>query len=120
MPHVHITVTGQHTPAWKRELMDRTADTIHSNTSTPLKNVYVYIHEMDPENVRKTAPIVRIDWTTIPDRTQQTKNAIMTALTDMLVEMTGENKMEISILINDIPLSCGMLGGISQADNCDW
>ena len=120
MPHVHITVTGQHTPAWKRELMDRTADTIHSNTSTPLKNVYVYIHEMDPENVRKTAPIVRIDWTTIPDRTQQAKNAIMTALTDTLVEMTGESKMEISILINDILLSCGMLGGISRADNCDW
>ena len=119
MPHVHITVTGQHTPAWKRELMDRTADIIHSNTSTPLKNVYVYIHEMDPENVRKTAPIVRIDWTTIPDRTQQAKNAIMTALTDTLAEMTGESKMEISILINDIPLSCGMLGGISQADNCD-
>ena len=38
----------------------------------------------------------------------------MTALTDTLAEMTGENKMEISILINDIPLSCGMLGGISQ------
>ena len=57
MPHVHITVTGQHTPARKRELMDRTADTIHSNTSTPLKNVYVYIHEMDPENVRKLHPL---------------------------------------------------------------
>lgn len=85
-----------------------------------LKNVYVYIHEMDPENVRKTAPIVRIDWTTIPDRTQQAKNAIMTALTDKLAEITGENKMEISILINDIPLACGMLGGISRADNCDW
>ena len=24
------------------------------------------------------------------------------------------------ILINDIPLACGMLGGISRADNCDW
>ena len=24
------------------------------------------------------------------------------------------------ILINDIPLACGMLGGISHADNCDW
>ena len=32
---------------------------------------------------------------TIPDRTQQAKNAIMTALTDKL-------------------------GGISRADNCDW
>ena len=61
-------------------------------------------------------PIVRIDWTTIPDRTQQAKNAIMTALTDKLAEITGENKMEI----NDIPLACGMLGGISHADNCDW
>ncbi len=49
--------------------MDFAVATIHANTSTPLKNVYVYIHEMDPENVRKTAPIVRIDWTTIPDRT---------------------------------------------------
>lgn len=86
-----------------------------------LENVYVYIHEMDPENVRKTAPIVRIDWTTIPDRTQQAKNAIMTALSDKLAEITGENKMEINgILINDIPLACGMLGGISRADNCDW
>ena len=104
----------------KQDLMDFAVATIHANTSTPLKNVYVYIHEMDPENVRKTAPIVRIDWTTIPDRTQAAKNAIMTALTDKLAEITGENKMEISILINDIPLACGMLGGISRADNCDW
>lgn len=120
MPHVHVTVTGKHTPEWKKELMDFAAATIHGNTSTPLKNVYVYIHEMALEDVRKTAPIVRIDWTTIRDRTQEAKNAIMTALTDKLAEMTGENKMEISILINDIPLACGMLGGISRADNCDW
>ena len=70
--------------------MDFAVATIHANTSTPLKNVYVYIHEMDPENVRKTAPIVRIDWTTIPDRTQQAKNAIMTALSDKLAEITGD------------------------------
>mgnify|MGYP000000364963 FL=1 len=119
--HVHVTVTGKHTREWKQDLMDFAVATIHANTSTPLKNVYVYIHEMDPENVRKTAPIVRIDWTTIPNRTQQAKNAIMTALTDKLAEITGENKMEINgILINDIPLACGMLGGISRADNCDW
>ena len=98
MPHVHVTITGKHTREWKQDLMDFAAATIHSNTSTPLKNVYVYIHEMDPENVRKTAPIVRIDWTTIPDRTQQAKNAIMTALTDKLAEITGENKMEISTI----------------------
>ena len=79
MPHVHVTVTGKHTRQWKQELMDFAAATIHANTSTPLKNVYVYIHEMDPEN-----------------------------------------KLEISILINDFPLACGMLGGISRADNCDW
>lgn len=120
MPHVHVTVTGKHTRQWKQELMDFAAATIHANTSTPLKNVYVYIHEMDPENVRKTAPIVRIDWTAIPDRTQAAKNAIMTALTDKMAELTGENKLEISILINDFPLACGMLGGISRADNCDW
>ena len=119
--HVHVTVTGKHTREWKQDLMDFAVATIHANTSTPLKNVYVYIHEMDPENVRKTAPIVRIDWTTIPDRTQQAKNAIMTALSYKLAEITGENKMEINgILINDIPLACGMLGGISRADNCDW
>ena len=121
MPRVHVTVTGKHTREWKQDLMDFAAATIHTNTSTPLKNVYVYIHEMDPENVRKTAPIVRIDWMTIPDRTQQAKNAIMTALTDKLAEITGENKMEINgSLINDIPLACGMLVGISRADNCDW
>ena len=119
--HVHVTVTGKHTREWKQDLMDFAVATIHANTSTPLKNVYVYIHEMDPENVRKTAPIVRIDWTTIPDRTQQAKNAIMTALSDKLAEITGEQKMEINgILITDIPLACGMLGGISRADNCDW
>lgn len=58
-----------------------------------------YQHALEnPENVRKTAPIVRIDWTTIPNRTQQAKNAIMTALTDKLAEITGENKMEISTI----------------------
>ena len=56
MPHVHVTVTGKHTREWKQDLMVFAAATIHANTSTPLKNVYVYIHEMDPENVRKTAP----------------------------------------------------------------
>ena len=120
MPHIHITVTGKHTPEWKRDLMDFAADTIHANTSTPLKNIYVYIYEMEPENVRKTAPIVRIDWTMIEDRTTEAKKAIMTALTDKLAEATGENKLEICVLINDFPLSCGMLGGISRADNCDW
>ena len=48
MPHVHVTVSGKHTREWKQDLMDFAAATIHANTSTPLKNVYVYIHEMDP------------------------------------------------------------------------
>ena len=78
--------------------MDFAAATIHANTSTPLKNVYVYIHEMDPENVRKTAPHRAHRLDDYPGSYPAGENAIMTALTDKLAEITGENKMEISTI----------------------
>ena len=69
--------------------MELAANSICSHTNTLPKNIYVYFHEMEPENVRKTAPTARIDWTMIPDRTNEAKKAIMGELTDELASLPG-------------------------------
>lgn len=120
MPLVHVTVTGKQDPEKKKNFMELAANSICSHTSTLSKNIYVYFHEMDRENVRKTAPTVLIDWTMIPDRTAAVKKEIMAELTDALAELTGENKSEIVIIFNDIPLDSAMLGGITRSENYNW
>lgn len=70
--------------------------------------------------MRKTAPTARIDWTMIPDRTNELKKAIMGELTDELAKLIGENRSEIAIIFNDMPLPNAMLGGITRADNYNW
>ena len=86
MPIIHVSVTGKQDVQKKRDFMEFAANSICSHTSTLPKNIYVYFHEMEPENVRKT----------------------------------GENRSEIVIIFNDIPLPNAMLGGITRADNYNW
>lgn len=120
MPLVKVEMCGKYDSETKKELMDYIAEQICQNTSTYLKNIYVYINEHEPENVRKTAPFVTIDWTEISDRTPEIKKIIMTKLTDKLAEVTGENREEIVILFTDIPLKNAMLGGITRYENPNW
>ena len=82
MPIVHITVTKPLSVEVKSDLMEYVAQQICSNTTTLPKNIYVYIHEMERENVRKLAPTVLIDWTMMPDRTNPAKKVIMKAIHD--------------------------------------
>ena len=119
MPIVHITVTKPLAVEVKSDLMEYVAQQICSNTTTLPKNIYVYIHEMERENVRKLAPTVLIDWTMMPDRTEPVKKVIMKALHDKLAEIEPELQDEIVIIFNDIPLSCAMLGGETRSDNPD-
>lgn len=113
-PIIHVSVTG------KQDFMEFAANSIRSHTNTLPKNIYVYFHEMEPENVRKTAPTARIDWTMIPDRTNEAKKAIVGELTDELAKLTWENGSEIAIIFNDMTLPNAMLGGITRADNYNW
>ena len=103
MPIIHVSETGKQDTQKKRDFMEFAANSICSHTNTLPKNIYVYSHEKEPENVRKTAPTARIDWTMIPDRTNEAKKAIMGKLTDELAKLTGENRSEIVIIFNDIP-----------------
>lgn len=117
MPLVHVTVAGKQDPEKKKAFMEFVRNQICANTSTLPKNIYVYIHELEKENMLKTAPTVLIDWTMMPDRTPDKKKIIMGALTDELAALTGENKDEIVIIINDIPLNSAMLGGVTRDDD---
>lgn len=89
MPIIHVSVTGKQDTQKKREFMEFAANSIRSHTNTLPKNIYVYFHEMEPENVRKTAPTALIGWTMIPDRTNEAKKAIMGKLTDELASLPG-------------------------------
>lgn len=110
MPITHVTVTKKLPADVKADLMEYFAEQICANTSTLSKNIYVYIHEMEKENVRKLAPTVLIDWTMMPDRTDDAKKPIMAAMTDKLAEVCGEEyRQEIVIIFNDIPLASAML-----------
>ena len=118
MPIVKVEFVGKQEPLIKQELMDFIAEQIRANTSTLAKNIYVYIKEWEPENVRKkNAPVVLIDWTAMPDHTQEAKQKIMTAITDKLAAITGANKDEIVIIFTDIPLKNASLGGVTRHDN---
>lgn len=118
MPIVKVEFVGKQEPLIKQELMDFIAEQICANTSTLAKNIYVYIKEWEPENVRKkNAPVVLIDWTAMPDRTPEAKQKIMTAITDKLAAITGANKDEIVIIFTDIPLKNSSLGGVTRHDN---
>lgn len=120
MTIIHVSETGKQDTQKKRDFMEFAANSICSHTNTLPKNIDVYFREMEPENVRKTAPTALIDWTMIPDRTNEAKKAIMGELTDELAKLTGENGSEIAIIFNDIPLPNAMLGGITRADNYNW
>ncbi len=89
MPIIHVSETGKQDTQKKRDFMEFAANSICSHTNTLPKNIYVYFHEMEPENVRKTAPTARIDWTMIPDRTNEVQKAIMGKLTDELASLPG-------------------------------
>ncbi len=119
MPIVHVTVTKHLESAVKTDLMEHVVNQICSNTTTLPKNIYVYIHEMEKENVRKLAPTVLIDWTMMPDRTSPVKKVIMKGIHDKLAAIEPELQDEIVIIFNDIPLSCAMLGGETRSDNPD-
>ncbi|MBQ9045560.1 MAG: tautomerase family protein [Oscillospiraceae bacterium] len=120
MPIVKLELAGKIAPEKKQDLMEFIADQIYENTGTLKKNIYVYIHEWELENVRKHAPVALIDWTEQAPRTPEAKMKIMSALTDRLAEVTGQEKKEIVILFTDIPLKNAMLGGISRYDNPTW
>ena len=107
------------TPEVKADLMEFIPTQICASTSTLPKNIYVYIHEMERENVRKLAPTVLIDWTMMPDRVDAAKKVIMKGIHDKLAELEPELQDEIVIIFNDIPLANAMLGGETRSDNPD-
>ena len=118
MPIIHVTVTKKLERKIKRDLQEYFVGQICNNTSTLSKNIYVYIHEMNPEDCCKLAPTVLINWTKQPDRTDSAKKEIMMAMTDKLAEICGfELKDEIVIIFNDVPLANAMLGGETRLEN---
>ena len=105
MPIMQVDWTVKKTAQEKKEFMDFAADLVNRTTGTIHKNIYVYITEWEKENARKTAPVVRIDWSDMPDtRTYAAKQEIMHSLTDKLVEITGEDEGDIVIIFREIPL----------------
>ena len=119
MPIVQVLLTKKLTAEEKSEFMEFVAQVICKNTSTLSKNIYVYIQEFNPDNARKSAPIVMINWTMMPDRTESVKNEIVKEITNKLAKIEPELKDEIVILINDIPLTNTMLGGETRLENPD-
>ena len=118
MPFVHVTMGKRLDAAAKRGLIDGIADEICAHTSTLPKNIYVFIHEMEPENLRQTAPSVVLHWTAMPDRTNEAKKLIMSGITALLAEVCSPDEYDqIAIVINDIPLASAMLGGVSRSDD---
>ena len=89
-PTIVVSVTGKQDTQEKRDFAELAANSIRSHTNTLPKNIYVYFREMEPEKrERTTAPTARIDWTMIPDRTNEAKKAIMGKLTDELASLRG-------------------------------
>lgn len=119
MPIIQVAVTKKLSVKEKSDFMEYIAQVICANTSTLSKNIYVYIQEMNHDNVRKLAPMVIINWTMMPDSTESAKKIIMKEITEKLAEIEPEFKDEIVIIINDLPLTSAMLGGETRLENPD-
>ena len=117
MPIVQVAITKKLSAKEKSDFMEFIAQVISENTSTLSKNIYVYVQELNPDNVRKFAPMVLIHWTMMPDRTEDVKKIIMKKITERLAEIEPELKDEIVIIINDLPLTSAMLGGETRSEN---
>ena len=118
MPIINVNASQKLSVEKKQDLMEFFAQTVCAHTSTLPKNIYVYLHELDASCCRKAAPTAIIDWTMMPDRSLEAKKKIMSAFTDKLAEVYGEeHKQEIVIIFNDIPLANAMLGGETRAEN---
>ena len=92
MPIIHVSETGKQDTQKKRDFMEFAANSICSHTNSLPKNIYVYFHEMEPENVRKTAPTARIDWSMIRYRSSEGIKAILGMLTDELASLVGRRE----------------------------
>ena len=117
MPIVQVVLTKKLSVKEKSDFMEFIAEVICEHTSTLSKNIYVYVQELNPDNVRKLAPMVVIHWTMMPDRTEPVKKIIMKDITERLAEIEPELQDEIVIVINELPLASAMLGGETRSEN---
>ncbi len=110
MPVIHTTITKKLPADEKAALMEYMVNEICKYTSTKAKNIYAYVHEVSPEDARKAAPVVQIDWTAAPDRNEEAKQNIMHSFAKKLYELEPQYKDEIVVLISDVPKTNAVLG----------
>ena len=109
MPVIHVY--GTSFPK-KKEIKETVVEQVSAVTGTPKEAIYVYLHQMEEEDVQKMAPVVQFFWAeNAASRGPEQKKQLMKALTDYLADVTGQQKAQVVVTFVDLPLTNVALGG---------
>ncbi|SRR5690606_31754358 len=118
MPFITVTATAGFTPEQKKNLMQRTSDTVVETLNSPLKSVRVMLHELPQGNYLSAGqfdvPGVLFEVDLIAGRTEEAKAALISKLGKAAHETTGVPENDVRVRIKDFPnTDMGMEGGIT-------
>jgi len=98
MPLVNVYIGKGKTKEAKKELMDVICASLNKATGTNINSVYIFINEMDSDNITVDAPVVEISWITLPQRSLEAKRQIAEEIIEKLKDFskTDANKTVVT------------------------
>ena len=102
MPLVNVYIGKGKTKEEKRDLMDFIGTSLNKAVGASVSSVYVFIKEMDAENITIDAPVVEISWITSPQRSPEAKKQIAEELIEKLETFSGAEANKIVVTFTEM------------------
>jgi len=118
MPFVNITYTQPLSAEQKKNLVQRTSDTLIETLSATLPSVRIQLHELPQGHYfcggKFDVAAILFDIDMIEGRTEEAKANLIRGLSKVAHETTGVSEDEIRARLSDFPKeNIGMAGGIT-------
>lgn len=114
MPIVNVYICKGKTGLEKKSLMDSIASKISKATGTDKGNIYIFLNEVEPDNVTIQAPVMAVSWAANSARGNEAKKLIMAELSKVLSEFSGAELGKVVVTFTDLPLTNVSVGGIAR------
>lgn len=101
MPIVTIKTSKEINSNIKKSIMQYVTETITEVIGVDSRNIHVFIEEFDEINFNNDAIVLRVEWS--EGKTVDQKHTMIIMLTEKIYEISGIEKGNIVILINDLP-----------------
>lgn len=121
MPTVKVEMRKGKSAEYKRALLDGIHRALVENFKTPEGSRTQRLYELDDENFEiasdKTSDFILIELTVIMGRSYEVKKNLYKSIADNLEQALGINRMDMLIILNELPLeNWGVRGGIPATE----